>query len=51
MGPKFPSKWESFSLDLGGPSYDQNKNIGYGENLTESPLKTLLTFYTQIVPH
>ena len=51
MGLKFLYKLESFSLKVGGPTYGQNKNIGSGENLTESPNKTLLTFFTQIVPH
>ena len=51
MGLKFPYKLESFSLEVGEPSYGQNKNIGSGENLTESSYKTLLTFFTQIVPH
>ena len=51
MGLTFPYKLESFSLEVGGPSYGQNKNIWFGENLIESPHKTLLTFFTQIVPH
>ena len=51
MGIKFPYKLESFNLEIIGPSYVQNKNIGYGENLIESPHKILLTFFTQIVPH
>ena len=51
MGSKFPYKRKSFNLEVGGLSYGQNKNIGYGENLIESPLKTLLIFFTQIVPH
>ena len=51
MGLKFSFKLESFSLEIDGPCYGQNKNIGFGENLTESPHKTLLTFSTQIVPH
>ena len=51
MDLKFPQKLESFSLEVGGLSYGQNKNIGYGEILTTSPLTTLLTFFTQIVPH
>ena len=46
MGLKFPYKLESFSLEVG-----QNNNIGYGDNLTESPHKTLVTFFMQIVPH
>ena len=44
MGLKFPLKLESFSFEVGGPSYGQNKNIEYEENLIESPHKTLLTF-------
>ena len=28
MGLKFPYKLESFNLEVGGPSYGQNKNIG-----------------------
>ena len=51
MGLKFPYKVESFSLEVDDPSYGQNKNIGSRENLKESPHKTLLTFFTQIVPH
>ena len=51
MGLKFPYKLDSLSFEVGGPSYGQNKNIGSEENLTESPHKTLLTFFTQIVPH
>ena len=51
MGLKFPYKLESFSLEGGQPSYGQNKNMGYGKILTESPLKTLFTFFTPIVPH
>ena len=51
MGLKFPYKLGSFSFEVGEPSYGQNKNIGFGENLTESPHKTLLTFFTQIIPH
>ena len=51
MGLKFPYKLKSFNLKVGESSYGQNKNIGYGENLIESPHKTLLTFFTQIVPH
>ena len=51
MGLKFPCKLESFNLEAGEPSYGQNKKIGYGKILTESPHKTLLTFFTQIVPH
>ena len=45
MGLKFPYKLESFNLEVGGPSYGQNKNIGSGENLTEFPHKTLFTFF------
>ena len=51
MGLKSLYKLESFSLEVGGPSYGQNKNIGSRENLTASPHKTLLTFFTQIVLH
>ena len=51
MGLKFTFKQESFSLEVGGPSYGQNKNIGSGKILIESPHKTLLTFFTQIIPH
>ena len=51
MGLKFPYKLESFGLEVSGPSYGQNKNIGSGENLTASPHKTLFTFFTQIIPH
>ena len=51
MGLKFPNKLESFGLEVGKLSYDQNKNIGSGEILIESPHKTLITFFTQIVPH
>ena len=51
MGLNFPFKLESSSLKVGEPSYFQTNNIGYGENLTESHYKTLLTFFTQIVPH
>ena len=51
MGLKFPYKLESFSLEVGGPSYGKNNNIGSGENLKASLLKTLLNFFTQIVPH
>ena len=51
MGLKFSYKLVSFSLEIGGSSYGQNKNIGSGENLTASPHKTLLTFFTQIVSH
>ena len=34
MGLQFPYKLNSLSLEVGGPSYSQNKNIGSGENLT-----------------
>ena len=50
MGLVFPYKLESFIFEVSGTSYGKNNNIGYGENLIASPLKTLLTFFTQIVP-
>ena len=37
MGLKFPYKLESLNMEVGGPGYGQNKNMGYGENLIESP--------------
>ena len=46
MGLKFSYKLESFDLEVGEPSYVQNKNIGSGEILIESPHKTLLTFFS-----
>ena len=44
MGLKFPYKLDSLSLEVGGQSYGQSKNIGSEENLTESPHKTYLPF-------
>ena len=51
MGLKFPYKQESCIFEVDGPSYNQNKNIRSRENFIESSHKTLLTFFTQIVPH
>ena len=45
MGLKIPYKLKSFIFEVGGPSYGQNKNIGSREILTESPHKTLPTFF------